>query len=178
MLKIIYFCSYLCKKCSKTGNLVFFSEIWYLIFLTAVWKENHCDISLLIQNTISFKILILELFHNMLLTYQIAGIQKLWYLKNVWRHEVIFLCVSYKSIGLCLTGMGMPKLLQNYKWAIYSEDKLEGPMESLLSLCISLLRLVSSTFLLKALVCVFLFFWWSYSPVLSRNQQRPSFTKK
>ena len=78
LLKIIYFCSYLGKKCSKTGNLVgFFSEIWHLIFLTAVWKENHCDVSLLIQNPISFKILVLELFHNMLLTYQIVGIQKL-----------------------------------------------------------------------------------------------------
>ena len=85
----------------------------------------------------SGKIVVIELLPELLSTNQIAGFQKVQYLKNELRNEDYFLYVSHNSIGTCLTQVSMPKLVQNDKRAIYLEDKMKDPMKSLLPVPIS-----------------------------------------
>ena len=85
----------------------------------------------------SGKIIVIELLPELLSTNQIAGFQKVQYLKYELRNEDYFLHVSHNSIGTCLTQVSMPKLVQNDKRAIYLEDKMKDLMKSLLPFPIS-----------------------------------------
>ena len=103
------------------------------------WKENYRDTWLPTTNSMSGKIPI----HA---PNWIVEFQKLQYLRNELRHEVDFLYMNDNLSGLGVAQMGTHKLLQNNKWAVYSEQKIEGTVKSLLSVPLSLLWSVSSTF--------------------------------
>ena len=55
-----------------------------------------------------------------------------------WAEKWDWFFVSEWQFNRVLSDMGgMPKLLQNDRWAIYSEDKIEGSMKLLLSVPLS-----------------------------------------
>ena len=59
-------------------------------------------------------------------TGQIAQFLKVQYLKNELRYEVVFAYVSNRYIGLRLTRLGMPWVLQSYKSGTYSKEKIRS----------------------------------------------------
>ena len=79
------------------------------------------------------------------------------------RYEIYFLYESNKTVEF-LTLVSMLNVLQNFKSGVYSKDRYGqtsfvyctpqsvGPMKSSLSVHLSLLQLVSSTFLLEQLI--------------------------
>ena len=116
------------------------------------------------------------------MTNQIAEFLKVLYLKNTLRYETDFLYVSNKSIRLGLTLLHIPKIIQNYKSEIYLNDRYGqvsivcwipqtmGPMRSLLSVHLSLVLWLSSTFFVGVADCFFfLFFKWSHIILTSKK---------
>ena len=98
------------KSVPKLGKSLFYWKFFYLIsldnFSVFAQKDNHCDSSLLMPNSITGKILGFELLPKILSKDQIIGLLKV-FLKNELKYEVDFVCVARhhrrnKSIRLCL----------------------------------------------------------------------------
>ena len=89
-LQKIQFCSYLGKE-SKKGHFISFSrKLFHLIFLKTVSKDNYYDTYLFIPNSMSGKILGLELLSKMLSTNQI--------MKDSWKSNISIFSRHIKPI--------------------------------------------------------------------------------
>ena len=82
---------------------LFLRKFCRFIFVKRVWKGYYCDTQLSVPNSVSGKILVLELQPQMLSNKQIPGLLKVLYLENKLKHEIDFSYVSNKSIELGVT---------------------------------------------------------------------------
>lgn len=98
-----------------------------------------------------------------------------------WDIKLFFFLCEHQCLATGLARMDMSKLLQNNKWEIYSENKIEGSLKLSLTVFLSLLWQVNSIFfsgvyfLKKIYFCLYLgqrqpkykafwhYVWWYFS---------------